>query len=79
MDYSTIAIIIGSIFGLVGAVWGGWAAAKGQFKKKVQEAIELLTTVRDAMEDDKLTKEEIKAIVDKAKDLISLNKEKTDA
>ncbi len=79
MDYQTIAIIGGAILGLLGATWTGWTAKKGQIKKKFKQIAELLTTAADALEDDKLTTEEIKLIVEKAKALLSFNKEETDA
>jgi len=79
MDYETISIIVGAVLGIVGASWGGYAVAKGRVQKKLKQAGELLTTVKDALEDDKLSKEEIADIVGKAKALITFEKEKTDA
>lgn len=79
MDYETISIIVGAILGVAGASWGGYAVAKGRVQKKLEQAGELLTTAKDALEDDHLSKEEIKAIVEKAKALLTFEKEKTDA
>jgi len=79
MDIEMIATIVTAILGVAGASWGGYAAAKGRLKKKLKQAVDFITTAKDALDDDKLSKEEIKVLMDKAKALITFEKEKTDA
>ena len=79
MDYTTISVIVGAVLSILGATWGGYEVAKGRIQKKLGQAGDLLTTVKAALEDNSLSKEEIKSIVEKVTALITFEKEEKNA
>ena len=64
MDYSSIAILIGSVLAAASVIFG---AKYKQGKGKVKQLIDLLTTVIKAAEDNEVTEEEFQKIVASAK------------
>jgi len=79
ISIESIATIISAILGMAAVSWGGYAVAKHQVMKKVKQAIELLSTAKNALEDNSLSKEEIKEIMERAKALITFKKGNEDA
>lgn len=66
MDITTILTLVSIVLGLGATLLGGkWLIAKnklGQFKTVVKEGIDVVTAAIDAVEDDKITVEEINEI-----------------
>ena len=62
------AYIISAILTLIAAFAGFYL---GKFKQKLDEIIEFLVTLREAIEDEKITKEELLKLIDEAQDIIT--------
>ena len=73
MELETILFIVSGVLTVAGAVLGTrWLAVKGklsQIKDLGKEAVDVLIVAVDAVEDDKITKEETDAIVKEAKEV----------
>ena len=73
MDLETILFIVSGILTVAGTLLGGkWLKAKGklgQLKSLGKEAIDVLIVAVDAVEDDKITKDETDRIVKEAKEV----------
>ena len=66
MDYSSIAILIGSALGAASVIFG---AKYTRGKGKAKQLTDLLTTIIKAAEDDEVTEEEFQKIVASVKTL----------
>ena len=64
LDFQTIA----GILTLLLLIFGGYAKSLRSKLKKIEK---LLRTIEEALEDEKITKEELKKIYEKAKEIIS--------
>lgn len=66
METTTILTIVSLVLGLAGTLLGGkWIIAKNklkQFKTVVKEGIDVVSAAIDAVDDDKITPEEIAGI-----------------
>lgn len=72
LDWEAISTILWLIFTLLSAYLGKkWTKSKNLLK----EVGELLITIKSAIEDDKITKEEMQRIIKEYKDVDSLVKE----
>jgi len=77
MDWQTFAAIVTAILGMLAAVFGlkyrKWKEIALRKLEKgtnvIAELIDLINEVKQAFEDESLTEEEIKKIVEEAKDL----------
>lgn len=69
MDLGTLSTIITAILAILGTVLGSYK----KYKNKVSNAIALLNEVKQAYQDDRVTNEEIKKIIDKYNDLLGKN------
>ncbi len=73
MELETILTIISAILGVIAMVAGGfWAKAKGKvgaIKNLSKEVFELVSTAVNAIEDDKITKDEVNAIKKEAEEV----------
>ena len=72
MDLQTILYIVSGVLGVGSVLLGGrWVKAKGKLddlKALGGEAVDVLRVAIEAVEDDKITKEETDAIVKEAKE-----------
>jgi len=72
MDLDTILFIVSGVLTVAGAVLGTrWLSIKGklgQLKQLGKEAVDVLVVAIDAVEDDKITKEETEAVKKEAKE-----------
>jgi hypothetical protein len=67
MDYGLVALVVGAVVTVASAVLGQkYVKAKG----KVQALSGLLKSVVDALEDDQVSEEEFKKIVEQAKEFL---------
>ncbi len=62
--------ITGIVAVLIGALWGGWKL----LKSIPREIAEALTAIADAIEDDNITREELKGIIKKFGDIVEVVK-----
>jgi len=73
MELETILFIVSAVLTVAGAIFGTrWLKIKGklsQIKSLGKEAVDVLIVAVDAVEDDKITKEETQAIVKEAKEV----------
>jgi len=74
MDIGSVAVVVGAVVSVIVAVSGAaYAKAKGKFQtavNKVQTLSSLLKKIVEAFEDDNISTEEFKEIVDEAKALL---------
>lgn len=70
MELNTILIVISAILGVVGIVLGNhWLKAKGKLnevKNLSKESFDLIKVAIEAIEDDKITPDEVQKIKDEA-------------
>jgi len=75
MDTGTIAAVVGTVVTIVAAVAGTtWVKAKEKLKtasSKAQTLSSLVKKIVDAFEDDNITSEEFKGIINEAKKLLT--------
>jgi len=75
MDTGTIAVVVGTVVTIVASVAGTmWVKAKEKLKtasSKAQTLSSLVKKIVDAFEDDDITSEEFKGIIDEAKKLLA--------
>jgi len=75
MDTGTIAMVVGTVVTIVASVAGTmWVKAKEKLKtasSKAQTLSSLVKKIVDAFEDDDITSEEFKGIIDEAKKLLA--------
>ena len=75
MDTGTIAAVVGTVVTIVASVAGTmWVKAKEKLKtasSKAQTLSSLVKKIVDAFEDDDITSEEFKGIIDEAKKLLA--------